>query len=190
LNLVEERPTFLKRGLDRWQRFETGYVSRWRLKAILTGGLLAMGVVALLNMFSSLPVRSTRFSLDIILSHLVAGGQITHPGTLNWFLARVALETVVGMMLLVAAGLLIANRELHGTFFGYWSLLLSLTTVNLLVFYFDQFSAIITAIVQFALLLGIIYFRHNYLKRERTHFTPNVDPNKMDNWPSSEDVPE
>jgi hypothetical protein len=35
----------------------------------------------------------------------------------------------------------------------------------MLVFYFDQFSAIITAVVQFSLLLGTIYYRKEYLER-------------------------
>jgi hypothetical protein len=48
--------------------------------------------------------------------------------------------------------------------FAYWSLLLSLTVVNLLVFYFDQFSAIITAVVQFSLLLAVVYYRKKYLE--------------------------
>jgi hypothetical protein len=32
------------------------------------------------------------------------------------------------------------------------------------VFYFDQFSAIITSAVQFSLLLGTIYYRRKYLE--------------------------
>jgi hypothetical protein len=42
--------------------------------------------------------------------------------------------------------------------------LLSLTIVNLLVFYFDQFIAIVSATPQFALLLGVIPFCERCVK--------------------------
>jgi hypothetical protein len=43
------------------------------------------------------------------------------------------------------------------------SLLLSLTTVDLLLFYFEQFSTIVTATFQFVLLLAVLIYRRNYL---------------------------
>jgi hypothetical protein len=41
------------------------------------------------------------------------------------------------LLLLSAAILMISGRERLGSVFGYFGLLLSLTAVNLLVFYFD-----------------------------------------------------
>jgi hypothetical protein len=142
----------------------------------MAGGLLALGFVALINMFTTLPIGRSSESLTEVLTRLVKEGQITSASGLNWYLARVALETSVGMMLLIAAGLLIANKDRIGVTFSYWSLLLSLTTVDLLVFYFDQFSAIITASIQFTLLVLTIYYRQKFLQEGQL-------ANRSSNWP-------
>ena len=45
-------------------------------------------------------------------------------------------------------------------------LLLALTGVNLLVFYYDQFSNIVIAGLQLILLVSIGYYRQRYLKTD------------------------
>lgn len=176
VKLAEQRATWLQSWLARWQQFEKRWLSRWRVKAVMAGGLLSIGLVALLNMSLALLVGSGPLSLETILTRLVQMGQLSSQSGLNWFLARVALETTVGLMLLIASGLLIANRDRAGVSFSYWSLLLSLTTVDLLVFYFDQFSAILTALVQFVLLLTTIYYRQRYLLEPPPDQRQSVDP--------------
>jgi len=79
----------------------------------------------------------------------------------QWFAVRLALELAVGLLLLAAACLLAAKRRRIGITAGYFGLLLSLSTVNILLFYFEQFSTIITTGIQFAMLVGLlIYGRH------------------------------
>lgn len=51
----------------------------------------------------------------------------------------------------------------RGLQFGCWGLLLSLTAVRLLVFYFSQFDVILTTLIQFALLLGLLRYRRSFL---------------------------
>ena len=44
------------------------------------------------------------------------------------------------------------------------ALVISLTGINLLVFYLDQFGAIVTTLVQFFILLALTYYRRKYLR--------------------------
>jgi hypothetical protein len=164
LELSEQRSTMVEKWLERWRGFEARWLNQRRFKAGLAGGLLALGIVALSNMLRALPIGGYPTSLERVMTRLIAGGELSSEGGLNWFLIRVGLETTVGLMLIISAGLLIANRDPAAVFFAYWSLLISLTVVDMLVFYFDQFSAIITSIVQFGLLLGTIYYRRKYLE--------------------------
>jgi len=61
---------------------------------------------------------------------------------------------------LIAAGLLASKKRLHqGTAVGSLSLMLSLTTISVLLFYFEQFSTIITTGIQFLLLIGLAAYR-------------------------------
>jgi hypothetical protein len=84
-------------------------------------------------------------------------------GSPAWLLARMALEGLVGLLLLLAALLLAFGREERGVQLGRLGLLFALTMVNLLLFYFDQFTTIVTAVVQLVLLLGVSYYRSSVL---------------------------
>jgi hypothetical protein len=57
---------------------------------------------------------------------------------------------------------LIRGRR-KGAEISFIALLVYLTMVDLLLFYYYQFSTIITAILQFVLLLGVIYYRDRFL---------------------------
>lgn len=162
ITLVPQPQTTLGRIMLSWRDFEARWLSRTRMKAILIGGLLAVGLVTLTNMILALPIGST-VSLERLVARLIEQGRIGSTLGLNWYAARLALEYSVGILLLFAAGLLIASKDRLGIAFGYLSLLLSLTVVNLLVFYFEQFRSIITATVQLTLLMGVAYYRQRFL---------------------------
>jgi hypothetical protein len=161
LELAPERVTFWHRILSRWQAFESRWISRLRLKGLLVGGLLGLGVMALSNMALAFPLGAG--ILTRLLERLLAEGALTSSSGLPWFLARMSLEAITGTMLLASAGLLIAGRDRLGVLAGTTSLLVSLTIVNLLAFYFDQFSAITTATVQLYFLLIAGYYRRRFL---------------------------
>jgi len=87
-------------------------------------------------------------------------------GDLIGILAMLGLGGVVGLLLIVAVTLLAIGREQRGSSLGYLGLLLSLTTVAPINFYFSQFAAVISAMVQFVLLSGVILYRRRYLVPE------------------------
>ena len=60
-------------------------------------------------------------------------------------------------------GWLLLGRDRLGTALGFVGLLLSLIVVILLTFYFEQFSTIVAASVQFLLLIGVIRYRRRFL---------------------------
>jgi hypothetical protein len=155
-------PTFWMR-LKKWLKmFENRWVPRQRFRAILSGGLLALGWVSLVKLAQFLWALRNPEQLQMSVNELVITSNISSTSGVGWFYARLILEGIVGLMLLVASILLITGRERRGIQLAYLSLLLSLTTVNLLVFYFDQFSTIILATIQFLLLLGVIHYRKRY----------------------------
>jgi hypothetical protein len=163
LYLVPRVPNLWERWMGRLWALETRWVKQRRLKAILVGGLLSLGALALADLAQLLwAVRSPEL-LQRVLANLIAESRIAAASGLGWFLALVALQGAVGLLLLIAAGLLAAGQERQGIRLGYLGLLLSLTAVDLLVFYFDQFSAILPALIQFGLLLGMLFYRRRYL---------------------------
>jgi len=176
---------------ERWLRRVRGYGSRWitarRLKVTIIGGLSLLGLVGLLLsvafivalMYIVLPLApSEDFYLDFDLpSGSSAAASEPVPityldfGHLVGILAMLGLGGVVGLLLMVAAILLAVGRERRGSSLGYFGLLLSLTAVAPINFYFSQFGAVSNALAEFALLLGVNRYRRRYLVPE-----PGSDP--------------
>lgn len=175
LKLAEKRLGLPERFLRRLREFEARWSTPARVKVMITLLLLGLGLVALVQMAQAVPVVQLSGPLDDLISRLIEAGQISSQGGFYWFVARLILESVLGLLLIVSAGMVLARRELRGTFLGYWSLLVSLTTVDLLVFYFDQFSTILVALVQFGTLLLVSYYRQRYLKPFEKVEKPRVE---------------
>ena len=156
--------------LERWIRAALVLEARWitaiRHRAILAGGLLAVGAVRLARTLGLVVGGDSLARASERLGELVLGGRIGSDRQLGLFLVQVALEAGIASLLVVGAGLLILRRDRLGVGSAYAGLLLSLTVVNLLVFYFEQFSTIVTASVQFVLLVGVLRYRSRFLARQ------------------------
>lgn len=149
--IAPDLPDFLQRIQDRLEAWEKRYISPMLLRAVLTGGLGGLGLVSLMHM---LDFAATRRLPDIL---------VTSQAGVYWFIARLALEMLVSVLLLASAILILLGYTRRGISMSYYGLLLSLTMVNLLVFYFDQFSTVIPALFQFILLLLVLYYRRKYI---------------------------
>lgn len=143
------------RFIERWRGFEERYITRSRSRAVLAGALLALGLVGMARLLLAIPL--TTYGLS----------QSTDTELLIWLATRFGLESLVGLLQLVSVGLLFSRRDNVAINLAAISLLLSLTAVNLLVFYFDQFSAILTAFTQFWVLTGLFYFRERFIRNEK-----------------------
>jgi hypothetical protein len=96
-----------------------------------------------------------------LLASMRMGRHIDPSTAAFWSSVRLGLEIVVGFLFLGSAGLLTAKRNRVGAAAGYLALLLSLTTLDILLFYFEQFSTIITTTFQVLLWIGIIVYRRH-----------------------------
>ena len=145
----------------RFLRMMTHILSNENLRPYLMVGLLFIGLLTLKNPFGVLLAPWLPPGMTTFLQNLYIGRHIDVVTDPFWYSLRIGLEITVGTALMAAAGLLLAKRNGQGALVGYIALLVSLTTVNLLLFYFEQFSTIITTSLQFLLLLGIIHYRKN-----------------------------
>jgi peptidoglycan/LPS O-acetylase OafA/YrhL len=92
----------------------------------------------------------------------VTHGRVTGTTSLAWLTAGIALKAACGLALFAGIGLMLMKREEKGIRLLFFVLLLFLTVVNLLEFYFEQFSTIVPAAVQVGLLLLLIHYRKRY----------------------------
>jgi hypothetical protein len=167
LYLAPDVPTLWERLVQRGRAFEARWIGPRRLKVIIISGLglfsfvaVAEPAVILLGLFSP-------GALEDIARHLIEQGQVTGLYSLQWFFVGQALQGVVGIVLLAAALLMFTGRDRRGSQLGYFGLLASLTSVNLLTLYYNQFGNLLLIVIEFGLLLALLHYRRRYL-RQRT----------------------
>jgi hypothetical protein len=163
LYLAPDVPGVWERGLNRWRAWQARWLGRRRFQTFLAVGLLVLGLVTLADLGELLwALRSPAYLADVV-ARLISRNHIASATGLIWFYAHLTLQGVVGVSLLAAVGLFVLQRERQGLQLGAYSLALSLTAMDLLVFYYEQFSAILPALAQFALLMGVIQYRRRFV---------------------------
>lgn len=155
----ETRPAWWIHFLD-W--LQAGLIEM-RLRWILFAGMLFLG---LLNLKNPLQIWLESVIPGSVLESILqihAGVQITPTEAPGLFEIRMGLEVLIGVSLLVSAALLAAGKKRLSCSLGYFSLLLSLVVLDMLLFYFEQFSTVGIVLFQFVVLFGVIYYRNKYL---------------------------
>jgi hypothetical protein len=167
LYLVPRTPSVWERFINRLQLVQARYLTRRRLKVALVVGLGALSVQAL---FDPLVIALTVLlpgDLSRTLPNLLDLGYVRGSASLMGFRFQLALEGAIGVLLLASCILLLVQQERRAMLLGYFALLMSLTTVNLLVFFYEQFSTIALALLQLGLLMTVIHYRRRHLAPRR-----------------------
>jgi len=167
IEIKPDQKTLWEHVQDTWSAFERRWINHTLLKAGLAVGLLALGMLAIWNLSLTLPINLSPGRFEQIMERMVSQGLVSSQAGKYWYLTRIGLESSIGLLLLSASILFMMGRDHLGATIGYISLLLSLTVVNLLVYYFDQFSSIILSCIQLTLLLGVINYRRRFLANHR-----------------------
>jgi hypothetical protein len=135
----------------------------WHRRALVLGlglpGLLAMFELGLLISILLDPHQR----LNPLVQSFVSSGEINSVRQIQWFIARLTIDGMTGLITLIAAILLLARKERLGVELGIISLVLSLTAVNLITFYLDQFKAISNSLLQFGVLWLMLRYKRWYL---------------------------
>jgi len=163
IQIVPVKTGLRRRGLDLAKTFETRFLG-YKVTTILT--TLCLLTVSLSSLYDLYLFTRSIFRpayLDQLILKLVNQNQIAQSISEVWFLIRLGLEGVVGILLLVATYFFLKKNEKKGLALARFGLLVSLTMVNLLVFYVDQFRAVSNTLIQFLLLLVINHYRKRFL---------------------------
>lgn len=159
LKLAPDRPTLVERLQARWEAIEARWFGQRVLKMVLVLGLALIGGLAL---YHTRPlIEPTRAASR--LEQLILVGRIGSSTGLAWYTARLAMEGCIGLIVWVSAGLFIAGKDRAAVGLAYLGVLLALTTVDLLVFYFEQFGTTLKALGEFAVLIGVMRYRARFL---------------------------
>lgn len=160
-------PSFLRRFAlfaETWGR----RLGRRRHRLLLMAGLVVIALGALATIAALVWVAvSPAATKDTFLAQLVTEAEQQDVKSLSIFYLRFALESAVGVIALLAIYLILYGNELRGIVFASVAAILSLTAVQLLTFYLDQFTAVIPTLFQFGFLLFSLQYRQWYLAPNR-----------------------
>ncbi|HEY9088854.1 MAG TPA: hypothetical protein VIO36_11845 [Anaerolineaceae bacterium] len=164
IEVVPEEPT-------RWQHFltwleatEGRLLNRKRYRAVLSGVLVALAAWALYYPFVVISAAVYNRPMNGLILELVENELVNSDLGITWYSTMLALQVSAGLVILIGAVLTALGRDRRGFSFVYFGLLFSLTVVNVLVFYFDQFSTIANSILQFGALLLLLRYRQKFMQ--------------------------
>ena len=176
----DSRPLPVER-LSRWE-FYVKKLDQWfserGLRLILAVAFLLMAVIAFKNPASDLLNSRLPDFWGSSLFSAHSGRWLASESAPGFYQARVTLEIVLGCLLLMNSLLLFYKKTRLGIPLGFGIMILHITAINTLLFYFEQFSTIGYVFFQFLLLTGLIYYR--------THF---LNGNKQASEENKQDIP-
>ncbi|HCS39738.1 MAG TPA: hypothetical protein DIW44_09170 [Anaerolineaceae bacterium] len=144
-------------------KFERKFLTKAKLKMTMIIGLLGSAAWSLISPIFFFSISNNATELQVFYDELITNRLVRNANGLNWFETRVLMEGSLALVILAAAMLIIFKKEKLGTWLGMTSLIVAITMVNLLVFYFEQFSTILLAAFQFLVLILIMRYRKRFI---------------------------
>ncbi len=147
-------------------------LSRRYMRTALIIGLSIIGFMAIYQWIALLLIAyfPTSFIVDYART-LLTPNEILSVNLIIWFTIRLVLEGAFSTLLILASGMIIVGKERQGVYLAVLSLVTLLTTVNLLVFYFDQFEAVNMALARTLVLFLAVTYRQLFLPEKSAYET-------------------
>lgn len=166
VSTIERRYFFTDRIYQKYSQIKARFFTRKNIYFAIILSTLILSVYLFIFPFRFFWSISSIEAISNVIRPYIQSQLITPTSGLDWLTGRVILEAMIGLILLVSSILLIFKKENLGISLAYLGMILLITTLNLLIFYYDQFSSIGIAAIHILILLLIIYYRSHYQQSE------------------------
>jgi ABC-type multidrug transport system fused ATPase/permease subunit len=172
LTIVPERESWASRLLRGFRQVEAQLLTQKRARRILGILYLVNGLfsVFMLVILISLLTRTDLSEMEL-QQLIVDQANVNSATTLNWYVVLTALHLLTGFLIFCGALAFFLQRDRTAIGLGVVSLVITLTFINTLSFYFNQFSVLISSIYSFAALLALQRYRDRFLEQEMSQFS-------------------
>ena len=165
LEIVSEKSNLFDKIISRWNWLEDHYLSENRIKAALIISLVLLGVPSFLQLIDFAQVAQNPLTRNAYLHAMaVELPHITNNGSM-WAFLLIMIDGLLGFFLSLGGGLILINRKNWGTEVASIALVVKLVALNLLLFYIQQITTVITAGYQFIILQRIYFYQRKYIKK-------------------------
>lgn len=165
LVVTHHRPSRFERMSEQLFPLLGRWVTKQKMRYFLIVALGSIGVMSLID-FAQLVVNlpAPGPALEAFLQPLVSARQLHSAQEAIWYIIRTILEGLTGTILIIAGGFMAMRREHRAVQVGTITLIVWLSVINILAYYFDQFRAILTTLGQFFVLMVLLNYRRRFLK--------------------------
>ena len=162
-SIPEPRAT-LRRWWERtWGMFTERVLTRQTMRWGLIIGTALLGLASLVDLVALTQVLVGPATAEDLLAAWINRGELTATQEAIWFALMIALQVLVGALLTAGFVSFLLGQDRRGISLSLAGLLLSITTLNVLVFYFEQFVAATKVAVDLALIAGLNFYRSHRL---------------------------
>ena len=159
LHLAQATPNLFDRIIRQVRIIEMRYVTPTRVKSFLVITLFMLGVLSMTRFASFMEVSLNPSEMNAFLTQLASELPSSYHLSSRWVIGYIIADSVMGVTLVAAAALILLRRERWGIEVGSVGLLAYLLGLNLILFYLQQFSTVITAGIQYIVLQTLYYYQ-------------------------------
>ena len=163
INLVPEKLVWWQKIERGWLNFENQTFTRNTHRFFMVSGIFLWGSWAIAHSLLSWYVSWYKISLLPLASELINNHLPLSAAGIGLAEMRIGMEILAGAVLLAACFLFIIRKEQLAVQVSVVTFLFSICVIYLLVFYYEQFSSIFYAMIQFSLLMMILRYRNRFL---------------------------
>lgn len=165
--LVPHHDDFFTRQLNKFRNYENQKLPQPQFRRFVLAAMLIWGMIAMLYPFLSLNFSSRHIQISGLFSELINTNLILSENGVT-LLIRLIGEITIGFSIMLSAIFFAVGKEKTALNLAQSSLLVSISGLYLLVFYYDQFSAIVFVVLQFVVLGLVSRYKMKFIEhRER-----------------------
>ncbi|HSM23385.1 MAG TPA: hypothetical protein VK856_00810 [Anaerolineaceae bacterium] len=182
--LIPHIPGFREKWKLRLRVFEAKWFGKQRMRMILVSALVVWGVYTVLQPWAILRIFDNPEAMGSIIENLISKNLVRNQSGLTWFQAKIGLEGTLGFFSILSGMFIFLRKERIGVNIGIATMLIMMGIANLILFYFDQFSTIINASVQFLIFISLARYRKRFLVKDEILNEPIRIPDELNNLTS------
>lgn len=165
IHLVAEKPSWWQELENKWMAFESRTFNRTKHRFFLLLGILLWSGLTIMHAYLSWLFSKNHTPLPWIFSELINNQLPLSTSGIGLPELRIFFEIAVGVFLFISFLLFIFHYEKRAAQLAATALLFSICIVYLFIFYFEQFSSIFYALLQFILLMILIRYQARFLEK-------------------------
>lgn len=159
------QPTLVHRLLAWLSDVNDRYVTRERLRIFLIAWFFIASLGGLVVLVVQLLVLTNPGLLNEYVADLIFTDALTSPLVVQWIIIHSMIVGVVGALMFISAVLLLFRREALAIRLVRSTLIVQLTVVNLLAFYFNQFAMVLSVLLTIMVFFAVEEYRLRYLPK-------------------------